>query len=349
MTRLRSPHAAARRQERALRRGFIRSCPRTGETPRLPRANLGNLAASRGGYDPVFLCDPWAAALRSRDAVATPDVRGPPAASTTTRSATTAAPRGEEKTTATTSETAPLRAAPDLADIVAAILPMLKPCITEPLKPLLDYFAKLADLFAKLSARVDELEAFLANKMGLNDTPRVDLRPVPGDPLPPCPPPRAATEPDALADPRLPCTLPRAALDDDLCLGAPVLLGGLKSVSFNGMTGTVASELDDAGRIGILLPSSRALKSIKKENLFIMKPSSSTTPSTPTGAAPGGDVKPPRPTHTSRSSRPARSRAASSGDDSSNGEPPWRTRASDTSRPSRSEWEAMCAAIDWQE
>jgi hypothetical protein len=58
-------------------------------------------------------------------------------------------------------------------------------------------------------------------------------------------------------------------------------------------------------------------------------------PSTPT---------PPRVTHTSRTSRSARSCAASGGD----GDPPWRTRTSSTSRPSRSEWAALCAAVDWQ-
>jgi hypothetical protein len=134
MSRLRSPRAAARRHARALRRGFVRWCPPTADAPRPPWANLGDHAASRGDHDPVFLCDPWAAALRSRDVAASADMRGPSAASTTTRSATAAALRGEARTPTATAATIPTAATTRSATTPAAPRGDMKtPAATAPL------------------------------------------------------------------------------------------------------------------------------------------------------------------------------------------------------------------------
>ena len=130
--------------------------------------------------------------------------------------------------------------------------------------------------------------------------------------------------------------LPRPARPEDLSIGACVLLDDLKSAELNGATGTVVSLAGTNGRYGVAVPGLDAPKAFKMRNLFVFDTSASTCSSSAPaeGAASRGDSLPPRPARSSRTSRPARSQAA--------------TRTSNTRPPSRSEWEAMCVAIDWQ-
>lgn len=130
--------------------------------------------------------------------------------------------------------------------------------------------------------------------------------------------------------------LPRPARPEDLSIGACVLLDDLKSAELNGATGTVVSLAGTNGRYGVAVPGLDAPKAFKMRNLFVFDTSASTCSSSVSAesAASRGDSLPPRPARSSRTSRPARSQAA--------------TRTSNTRPPSRSEWEAMCVAIDWQ-
>ena len=208
------------------------------------------------------------------------------------------------------------------ARCAASLLPKIKPIMLEVTELAVDQAisastASIEKVLTPLLERVCALEA--APPAAPNETPARAPAPV---------------APSSTDGP-----LPRPARPEDLSIGACVLLDDLKSAELNGATGTVVSLAGTNGRYGVAVPGLDAPKAFKMPNLFVFDTSASTCSSSAPAerAASRGDSLPPRPARTSRSSRtsrPARSQAA--------------TRTSNTRPPSRSEWEAMCAAIDWQ-
>lgn len=208
------------------------------------------------------------------------------------------------------------------ARCAASLLPKIKPIMLEVTELAVDQAisastASIEKVLTPLLERVCALEA--APPAAPNETPARAPAPV---------------APSSTDGP-----LPRPARPEDLSIGACVLLDDLKSAELNGATGTVVSLAGTNGRYGVAVPGLDAPKAFKMRNLFVFDTSASTCSSSASAerAASRGDSLPPRPARSSRSSRtsrPARSQAA--------------TRTSNTRPPSRSEWEAMCAAIDWQ-